>query len=318
MNNLMNKYNISKGFYNKYFKLNAELRYAVELLNFLYFKKGSFLNPKKKQDYIVQYINEEFDNFFIKNELNIPQVTFCVTTKCSLKCRDCGSLIPNFNSCNHIDMSIEEFKLNLDKITNVATKIRRAVLLGGEPFLHPKIGEMIDLICCKSNIDVLEIMTNGTKMPSQKVLDILKKYNTKVYIYISNYSENPVLKTILKNDELKQVLKEYNVKVQMVKTNGWLKEFGFGNKSSSLEDSVSKYDRCHCSHCTQIFNNKLYPCSKASSAIELGIIDVDDYVDIISSDNLKKDLINYFKKDYFKACETCILSDEPVMAAIQN
>lgn len=318
MDNLKEKYNVNESFYNKYFKLNAELRYAVELLQFLYFKKGSFLNPKKKQDYIEQYIIDEFHNFYDKNEINIPQITFCITSKCTLKCRDCGSLIPEFNSRTHINMSIDEFKFNLDKITTVANKIRRAVLLGGEPFIHPNLDEMINLICSKSNIDILEIMTNGTKIPNKKVLDVLKKYNTKVYVYISNYSENPALKTILKNDNLKRVLKEYSIKIQMVETNGWLKEFGFGNKISNPKDSIFKYNRCHCSHCTQIFNNKLYPCSKGSSAIELGLINVDDYVDLKKSMDLQNDIINYFKKDYFKACETCILSDIPVMAAIQK
>ena len=318
MKDLAIKYNINDGFFNRYFRQNAEFRYGVEMLQFLYFRKGKFLNPQKKSQFIDQYTEEEITNYFEKNELNIPQLTFCITSKCSLKCKDCGSLIPPFNICGHIDMSFTEFKENLNKITNAANRIRRFVLLGGEPLLHKDLYKFIELACKKENIDVVEVITNGTVLPNDNVLEIMSKYNDKTYLYISNYSSNEELKPRLKHEEIKELLKKYNIKLQMVDVMGWLEEFGFKQQADNRDITIERYKRCHCSHCTQVFNNKIYVCSKASSAIELNLINVDDYIDLLKTTDLKQDFINFYNKDYLKGCEYCILSDVPVKAAIQE
>ena len=312
------KENISDGFYNRYFKQNAEFRFGVEMVQFLYFKKGKFLNPRKKDEYIEQYTKEDIENFFDKGELNIPQITFCITTKCSLKCKDCGSLIPDFNCKEHIDMSLDEFKQSLDKVCDAAAKIRRFVILGGEPLLHKDLSVMIDHAAQKENIDVVEIITNGTMIPGEAVLTAIEKHNKKAYLYISNYAVNKDLLPRLKHEEIKSLLKLHNIKLQMVDVMGWLKEFSFSKEASDFETTKARYKKCHCSHCTQLFNSKIYVCSKASSAIELGLVDVDDYIDIKNSKDLKQDFIKFYDKDYLKACEYCILSDVPVLPALQD
>lgn len=317
MQELISKYGINDGFYNRYFRQNAQFRYGVEMLQFLYFKKGKFLNPQKKDFYFDGYTKEEIVNFFEKQELNIPQLTFCITSKCSLNCKDCGSLIPPFNDKAHIDMSCEEFRESLDKICNCVTKIRRFVILGGEPLLHSDLSEMINLACEKENIDVVEVITNGTIIPSKEILQTMKKYNKKTYLYISNYSSNPEIEKRLKHDEIKKVLEEYNIKLQMVEVMGWLREFGFKKTADDFDETVKRYKKCHCSHCTQVFNSKIYLCSKASSAIELGLVNVDDYIDLRTTTDLKKDFIEFYNKDYLKACEYCILSDVKVKPALQ-
>ena len=83
MKELLEKYNISKSFYNRYFELNAINRLGNELFRFMNFKEGKFINPMKKQQYIEDYIKEEVINFFEKDELNIPQIEFCLTTQCT-------------------------------------------------------------------------------------------------------------------------------------------------------------------------------------------------------------------------------------------
>ena len=105
---------ISKTFYNRYFELNAINRLGNELFRFMNFKEGKFINPMKKDEYIKQYVEEEIQNFYEKHELNIPQIEFCLTTQCSLKCKDCCALMPSFNQKGHIKMSVDEFKKSLD------------------------------------------------------------------------------------------------------------------------------------------------------------------------------------------------------------
>lgn len=317
MEELIKKYSINDGFLNRYFKQNAEFRYGVEMLQFLYFKKGKFLNPAQKNIFIENYTREEINNFFEKKELNIPQLTFCITTKCSLQCKDCGSLIPPFNDKGHIDMPLDEYKSYLDKICNSVDRVRRFVLLGGEPLLHSNLDKMIDLACEKENIDIVEVITNGTIVPNEQVLEVIQKYNKKAYVYISNYASNPQLEKRLKHDEIKQKLKKYEIKLQMVDVMGWLQEFGFKNTKDDFETTLKRYKKCHCSHCTQVFNSKIYICSKASSAIELGLINVDDYIDLKKTENLRDEFVSFYNKDFLMGCNYCILSDVPIKAALQ-
>ena len=313
----LSKEKIGIGFYNRYFKQNAESRYGVEMANFLYFRKGKFLNPRKKDEYIEQYTKEEIENFFDKGELNIPHITFCITTKCSLSCKNCSSLIPKFDNETHIDMSVDEFKSSLDKICSVASKIRRLVFLGGERLLHKEFDKILEYACSKENIDLVEIITNGTVIPNKSVLETIRKFNKKAYFYISNYSTNKALLHRLKHEEIRAALKEYNIKMQIVDVIGWFKEYGFTKEPSDTAVTTERFNKCFCSHSTHALNSKIYICSKASCAIELGLVDVDDYIDINNSKDLIQDFINFYNKNYLKACEYCILSDETIFPALQ-
>ena len=49
----------------------------------------------------------------------------------------------------------------------------------------------------------------------------------------------------------------------------------------------------------------------------MGLVNVDDYIDLRTTTDLKKDFIEFYNKDYLKACEYCILSDVKVKPALQ-
>ncbi len=317
MQELIKKYNITKTFLRRYLKENAENRFGTELQRFMWYKEGKFLNPQKKDFYIESFIKEEIENFYEKNIFNIPQIAYCITTKCTLKCRDCNALIPKFNSVSHIEVDVEEFKRNLDKLCNSVNKIRHFVLIGGEPLMHPKLHEILEYTCQKSNIDIIRILSNGTIVPSQKLLDILSENNKKVYFYISNYAVNGEVKPLVKHDAIIERLKQANIKYQIIDNWSWYREYGFSQNKFSVSETICKVNQCSITNCIQLLNRKLDICPKASSARELGLIDINDYVDMNSS-NLREDLINFYKRDYQQACQYCILNDGTVQPALQE
>ena len=47
MQKLQEKYNISEVFHKRYFEQNALNRMAMEMLKFMWFKEGTFINPMK-------------------------------------------------------------------------------------------------------------------------------------------------------------------------------------------------------------------------------------------------------------------------------
>ena len=314
---LKEKNKISDVFYKRYFEENAKQRLGMEMQKFLLFREGKFINPLKKNELLKQYIGEEIDNFYNQNILNIPQIEFCITTKCTLKCKDCCALIPKINSNCHINMNFEDFKLYLDKLLSAVNLIRHFVILGGEPLLNPDLDRIIDYACKQDKIFIVQLITNGTIKFSEKLLNCLKTHNKKVYVYISNYSANEELKPLLKHDIIKEELKKYDIKLQMADNKDWLTEKEFGKERTSDEITKKKTIECFRSQCNQIMGGYLDICSKAAAARLLGLLKIDDSVDIVNSKNLRQELIDFYQKEIMNACSYCILSNEQVQPALQ-
>lgn len=316
MKELLEKYNISKSFYNRYFELNAINRLGNELFRFMNFKEGKFINPMKKQQYIEDYIKEEVINFFEKDELNIPQIEFCLTTQCTLKCKDCCALMPPFNQKGHIKMSVDEFKQTLNQILENVNSIRKLIILGGEPLLRAELSELLEYAAKKEQVIHIAIVSNGTMIPNEKLIKVLKKYN-KINFYMSNYNGNPKIEPILKYDKIKDILKENGLKYQMMESWTWFKELGFSNEKLSNKIAIHNYNTCHRTKCLQTLDRKIDICSKAFSGRNLGLIKTKDYINLDKTTNLKKDLIDFYKKTMIDACEYCLISQDAVQPALQ-
>jgi hypothetical protein len=71
---------------------------------------------------------------------------------------------------------------------NVVKYFHKFTMTGGEPFLHSNLNEFIEFLYqYKSQYEVLEIITNGTLLPSEKLLNTLKKYNDVIFVLIDDY-----------------------------------------------------------------------------------------------------------------------------------
>ena len=317
MKNIKIKNSIDNTFYNRYFLENAKSKLGIKIMKFMWFREGEFINPQNKNLYLDKFIKKEVNNFYNDNMFNIPQIEFCITTKCTLNCRDCNTLIPKFDKCSHFTSSLMDIKFSIDKLTNSVNKIRHFIVLGGEPLLHNHLPEIIEYACNKSNIDIVNIITNGTLMPSDKLLATLKRYNNKSYVLISNYSVNEDLLDKLKQDKIKNIFKENNIKFQLVKNWTWNKECGFAEEKFSHIESKIKFKDCYRTKCTQVLDSKINICAKAGTGRMLNLVNSNDYIDLKKTNDLRKELLAFYKKDCDEACEYCILSDEKVTPALQ-
>ena len=312
-----NKYDISDVFYKRYFEQNSLNRMAMEMLKFMWFKEGTFLNPMKRNEILKQYIEDEKKDFFENNKLNIPQIEFCITTKCTLKCKDCCALIPQLDKIKHSEMSFEMFKIQLDKILDAVDSIRHLVILGGEPLINPELPQMLEYAANQEKIFFTQLITNGTMLPSKNLLETINKYNNKIYVYMSNYSENPELESILKQDKIKDLLKEYSIKLQKPENWPWVEEYGLRKCAYDEDITKQKFLVCNRTKCNQVLNGRLDICSKATAGREMNLFE-DDSIDILNSKNLRQDLIDFYQKEYMNACKYCVLTDIKVQPALQE
>jgi organic radical activating enzyme len=131
-------------------------------------------NEKYKRH--LQLANKDFDS--------IRYIEMSIDNICNLQCRMCDSkfssklqnrdrilgktvhkkLEPNFNKLLSLDLK------NLDRVK----------ILGGEPFITPNFDKFLNFLDKNANIEniVLDIATNGTSIPSQKNIDILKRFRS--------------------------------------------------------------------------------------------------------------------------------------------
>lgn len=94
-----------------------------------------------------------------------------VGTKCTLKCRDCCNLIPYLTQKSY---EVNDIVANIEYITeNMDIEVLQ--IQGGEPFTHKDISKVIEICAMNSKIHKIEIASNGTVMPSEEAINIIRK-----------------------------------------------------------------------------------------------------------------------------------------------
>ena len=101
-------------------------------------------------------MDKNLQRFYERREIEIQ-----IVDECNLHCKGCNHLAcltkePWF-------ISLDDFKLTVDLIVkNLSTTIKRLMIVGGEPLLHPQIKEIIQYLdnSVPKNIKV-DILTNG-------------------------------------------------------------------------------------------------------------------------------------------------------------
>lgn len=319
MEELIKKYNIDKTFFRRYFRYGAEMLYSCALQDFLLFKRGKFLNPQKKNQYIDEICKNEITDFYENNKMRLVKVDFDITTKCTLKCKYCSNLMPLFRKNNkHTEMTFEDFKSDIDALLNTVSEINVIQIIGGEPLLHKDLAKMVDYAASKDKIKTIKIITNGTMIPNENLLQTIARYNDKVYFYISNYSKNEKLAHLLKTEALQNVLKENNIKFQTMQDLQWDIECPIADYHYDETQLKQMFKSCVMATCLSIINHKLHICAKSASGFELGLFEANDFVNLLNNPNLKQDLINFYSKEYFDVCKYCKRTNTKVLPAEQE
>lgn len=280
--------------------------------------------PLKLNSIQSKLIDLKQDLKYRLNLLEIPQIEFTLTTKCTLQCKHCSNYMPFINPNEHSFISIEDFKIQLNNLLNAVYKVKNLILIGGEPLLVKNLHEYLDFAAGKRKIEKVWIITNGTLTMDEKLIEVSKKYRNKVIINISNYSKNEKLQRKLKHEKLFTQIKEADLKLSYTEDNSWVYISPL-SPNKKRERSPEYFKKCN-NNCVAVFKGKVYVCPSAA------IFEIKNYY-IQSSDEiidlnieskprvLKRKLIDFYSKDYFAACSFCeIVEDrqkERVMPAIQ-
>ena len=180
-------------------------------------------------------------------------------------------------------------------------------------------------IARKKNIGHVRITTNGTVFPvDERVWDVLK--SDKFIVYISNYGEvsrkiTEITKEFDDRGICYLVLNEEGVWYDL----GDMRSRNRGNKELAIQ-----FRKCALGDngaCNSLLKGRLHHCSRSSCGMDLGYVpdNDNDYVDLIKSRNLRKELSNFFRIDYDSGffiqacnyCDKCTKEAMPIKAAKQ-
>lgn len=242
-----------------------------------------------------------------KEQCSIDQIFLNITTKCSLRCRDCSMFIPYvINPCNY-DASI--IMKDFNNVLNCLGSVRIVNFYGGEPLLHPDLVTMIKSLKHEKRIERISIITNATIMPSDELIQAMRA-DKRFWVRISDYGEiSP------KVEELTNLLKENDIDYEVANYTYWDQPSRITYLDSTEEELVTKFR--HCTACNVLFllNSKVYLCSTGSAVCNMNVFPPSEsnYLDLSGYANFSKKMmkeLNDFiirpkQGKYLDACRYC-------------
>ena len=287
--------------YKKYLKLVYDRIYNWEVLYDLFPMGiwGLFRNSKVWKKIFYNYLKLRF---CITNKVSVPFLSFFITTKCTLNCKECCAFVNRYEKENHYKpMTFERFKEELDTVLKAIDQVFVFQLVGGEPLLCKDLPKMISYAASKKQIQRIFITSNCTIPFSDELIKTLKATNTSVEISLYKHAAGVKQHYY----EIKDMLKQNKIRYS-----GWIEKLdcGFSRMQSIYEDSENAcaYLNCFASKCNTVCDNKFYLCPAAVyiDRNRLGSV-LNDEVINLSAVDLQQKLVNFYSKDTHKMCTYC-------------
>lgn len=247
-----------------------------------------------------------------QNKCVLAKIDTVITSRCSLNCRNCNIFISHIRDPK--DIEYKELIRNFDILFDSVNYVYEYTLLGGEPFRHNNIADIIQYLGeeYRDKIGKINLISNGTIIPDEATLNMLSKYDASVHI--SDYTGTvPYDKRL---EEVKEILKKNGIEYYVIRNNVW-KNIVFPDMSYTAEDPNKHMLLCgHSTH--SVGDGKLYWCDPAFAAeYFMGFESKpDDYLDLKSNkeNNSKHEaslnILRYFlgnvnDRGYMSICEKC-------------
>lgn len=267
---------------------------------------------RKCLDEKYRYINGDLTDG--KRPLVLPRIMVMPTTRCNMKCRDCSSLLPYFKA--PIDLEIEQVIQDIELFTEAIDECIR-ITVGGEPFLYPKLQELLEYLLKQEKILGILLITNSTILPNQPILDLLK--DPKVLVEISDYGHlEKMARTVTAFEENKIHFKVLTEQI-------WVDMGGTEKRDRSAEELKYVYLNCDQGRVVKaLHNGRFHVCGRSARMLALNRYSSQrDYFEISGNDTKearRKKIWELYTRDSADACDHCdcgAFPGRPIPAGIQ-
>lgn len=235
--------------------------------------------------------------------IHLTSVTLVINSRCSLGCKYCTSYMNEYPQEKRTDVSYEQICNDIDAFFDAIDSVGTVTVMGGEPFMHPQISQIIEKLCTKKNFGLISIATSGTWPIKEEQLVGL--HDGRVNVSFSNYTES-----ITENQ------KEWFYKnIETVKKSGVCYTVGLFSPEWVMPLPLYRVDmteqkmtemKQRCVHWDQLKNGKLHPCDYATALYSLDIADYpSDYVELdatVPHDIMKEKIRAYLDQPFYLSC----------------
>ena len=222
-----------------------------------------------------------------------------LTERCNLKCKCCEVLVPHFNTkikARHLPLA--QLIRETDEMFDKFGFIRDIHVLGGEPFIYPQVAEYMQYLKQhRDKIGSLYVITNGTVVPKQSVIDAIKEADA--FVMISDYDE-----LSRKKDEIVKAMQDNGVGVQITNY-PWFYENQL--VYDDAKNRQQKFDTCYeRKHINTIRDGKAYYCHFLAGGETLMAIPYHKDNSISIYDNDAQEIYAYLTSEIAPmGCEYC-------------
>lgn len=232
---------------------------------------------------------------------------------CTLRCEKCGEFNPYLaGKGKSFMLDAESLSRDVYKIAKAVEKIDTVHVAGGEALLHKDIFLFLSYICTIPNIAQIELVTNGTVMPDDTVLDLIRSLKSKIVVLVSDYSASGV-----DNNAVIEAFKKNEINFRVMKDMKWQDRSNISNKELSEENL--KYIAQNCASYRKnpyyTLNNGIISAHCPTAGSILYYSDLYDkcqgyYMDIraISNEDMLAELKKINDVEYLPMCNYCIPS----------
>lgn len=265
--------------------------------------------------YSLDAVKASHTSFFKDGFRFVRSIDLQVTERCTMKCQDCSNLMQYYEKPLNVstDKLISDLETFLTKV-DLLFEIR---LIGGEPFVHPSIYELLEKYTNNKNIQYVTIFTNSTIRLKESSLVESNVALEKLSFSITNYGGNNA-RNIAYN---KDILDRLGIKYRIHEPEWWTDSGRVLEEAHTSEFAQKLFENCCGKNLLTVYDGKLFRCPFASNAHTLKAIPLDDanFVLLESSTQAIADYINGQK--FIPACQYCKGRswDSPIIdAAVQT
>lgn len=251
------------------------------------------------------------------NILIMKHVSFAISLNCNLRCKLCGAYAPYYSNNKFPDIVI--IKERLHNFFKLVDYVEWLSISGGEPLLYHKLPQVLsELQHYFNKIGKLEIVTNGTIVPSNDLLNTVvsfKKVN--FYFFVDNYGK----KISTKIDEISAKLKEFQIPFKVrdyysenKHCGGWVDYSLLKEIIHTPSETAELFSRCAFPQkqhfCFSVVEDYLVACSPVYHRIKLGHkVDDGDYINLkdfsLSIEEQRKKIRNIYNTSFLETCAYC-------------
>ena len=238
--------------------------------------------------------------YFNDDKVYMRSLDLMITTKCSLKCRNCSNLMQYYKDPSNADY--EKIISSLKIINENVDKISEYRVIGGEPLMNKNWADIVNNISEYDREAKIFIYTNATIAPKESQLESFKNKN--VNFIITDYGD------LSRNiNKMVESLEKYKISYKREPANDWIDCSNIKHHQRPTDQLKEVFKQCCVKYLYTLLDQKLYRCPFIANAANLKAIPDNpaNYVDLFSE---KKDFKNQIRRlvkvaKFFPGCDFC-------------